>query len=89
MAKKPATFLLDFERPLVELEQRLEEMRRVHRETVEIDLTDQIQALEERVEELRQSIYKNLTRWQRVQIARHPLRPYTQDYIDALTEGFV
>jgi acetyl-CoA carboxylase carboxyl transferase subunit alpha len=45
--------------------------------------------LEERVERLRTSIYRNLTRWQRVQIARHPQRPYTLDHIDALTDGFV
>ncbi len=82
-------YLLDFEKPLHELEQRLDEMRSVNQDTVEIDLSDQIEALEKRVSELRESIYRNLTRWQRVQIARHPLRPYTLDYIEALTEGFV
>lgn len=81
-------YLLEFEKPLVELEQKLDEMRTFNEET-SADLAPEIKALEARVEELRQSIYQGLTRWQRVQIARHPLRPYTHDYIDALTDGFV
>jgi acetyl-CoA carboxylase carboxyl transferase subunit alpha len=80
--------LLDFEKPLVELEDKLAEMRDLNEETQD-DLSTEINALEERVEKLRTSIYRNLTRWQRVQIARHPKRPYTLDYIDALTEEFV
>lgn len=80
---------LEFEKPLVELEEKLEEMRSVDAETADVDLTEEIQALEERVEELQSSIYENLTRWQRVQIARHPDRPYTLDFVDALTEDFV
>ncbi len=89
MAKNSQQPLLEFEKPLFELEQRLDEMRSVNADTVEVDLSDQIEALEKRVAELRESIYRNLTRWQRVQIARHPLRPYTLDYIENLTEGFV
>ncbi|MBT8400091.1 MAG: acetyl-CoA carboxylase carboxyltransferase subunit alpha [Rhodothermia bacterium] len=89
MAKNSERPLLEFEKPLFELEQRLDEMRSVNEDTVEVDLSDQIEALEKRVAELRESIYRNLTRWQRVQIARHPLRPYTLDYIDNLCEGFV
>lgn len=81
-------YLLEFEKPLVELEQKLDEMRTFNEEA-SADLVPEIKALEARVEELRQSIYQGLTRWQRVQIARHPLRPYTHDYIDALTTGFV
>jgi acetyl-CoA carboxylase carboxyl transferase subunit alpha len=81
-------FLLDFEKPLFELEDKLEEMRSLNRENPE-DLSAEISALEERVERLRTSIYRNLTRWQRVQIARHPQRPYTLDHIEALTDGFV
>jgi len=80
--------LLDFEKPLVELEDKLAEMRQLNEETQD-DLSTEINALEKRVEKLRTSIYRNLTRWQRVQIARHPQRPYTLDYIDALTEEFV
>ncbi len=79
--------LLDFEKPLVELEDKLTEMRELNAETQD-DLSNEIEALEERVEQLRTSIYRNLTRWQRVQIARHPQRPYTLDHIEALTEDF-
>ena len=79
--------LLDFEKPLVELEEKLAEMRDLNAETQD-DLSSEIEALEDRVEQLRTSIYRNLTRWQRVQIARHPQRPYTLDYIDALTQDF-
>lgn len=81
--------LLDFERPLVDLEQKLDEMRAFDAEDVDVDLSAEISALEERVDELRRSIYRNLTRWQRVQIARHPLRPYSLDYIEMMTENFV
>jgi acetyl-CoA carboxylase carboxyl transferase subunit alpha len=80
--------LLDFEKPLVELEEKLAEMRELNEQTQD-DLSGEINALEKRVEKLRTSIYRNLTRWQRVQIARHPKRPYTLDYIEALTDDFV
>jgi acetyl-CoA carboxylase carboxyl transferase subunit alpha len=80
-------YLLDFEKPLVELEDKLAEMRDLNAETQD-DLSNEIEALEDRVERLRTSIYRNLTRWQRVQIARHPRRPYTLDHIKALTEDF-
>ncbi len=89
MANPLSKYLLDFEKPLVELEQKLDEMRTVDTGRPDVDLSEEIAALEARVEELRASIYRNLTRWQRVQIARHPLRPYTLNYIEALTDGFV
>ena len=88
MSKPNKEYLLDFEKPLFELEQKLDEMRSVNVTASDIDLSDQIVTLETRVRELRVSIYNNLTRWQRVQIARHPLRPYTLDYINALTTDF-
>ncbi len=80
--------LLPFEQPIYELESKLDEMRALDAEKLDIDLSPEIRALEKRVDELRANVYRNLTRWQRVQIARHPMRPYTLDYIDALTEGF-
>jgi len=83
------SYVLDFEKPLIDLEQKLDEMRAVDTGRPDVDLSGEIAALESRVEELRQSIYRNLTHWQRVQIARHPLRPYSLDYIEALTDGFV
>jgi len=87
MTKKNLKYLLDFEKPIIELEHKLEELREI--DAGEIDLSSDIQALSTSIDELRHSIYGSLTRWQRVQIARHPLRPYTYDYIGALTEGFV
>ncbi len=87
MPKNRTQYLLDFEKPLIELEKRLADMRSVG--AGQADLSEDIAALAARVDELRASIYQNLTRWQRVQIARHPLRPYTLDYIEALTQGFV
>ncbi|NNF04953.1 MAG: acetyl-CoA carboxylase carboxyltransferase subunit alpha [Rhodothermales bacterium] len=89
MASSDNAYLLDFERPLAELEKRLDEMRALQTEESGPDLTKNIENLSKRVEELRVSIYRNLTRWQRVQIARHPQRPYTLDYIHSLTDGFV
>jgi acetyl-CoA carboxylase carboxyl transferase subunit alpha len=88
MATSSSQHLLDFEKPIVELESRLDEMRTLNRDE-NLDLDTEIEALEERVDKLRGSIYRNLTRWQRVQIARHPQRPYTLDHIEALTDGFV
>jgi acetyl-CoA carboxylase carboxyl transferase subunit alpha len=71
---------LDFERPIAELEAKIEELRRVGTDT-EINIQDEITRLENKKEELTASIFKNLTAWQIVQLARHPQRPYTLDYI--------
>ncbi len=81
-----AKTVLDFERPIVELEQKIMEMRRV---IDDLELTDEIDALERRVDDLRASVYSNLTRWQKVQLARHPDRPYTLDYIRLMTSDFI
>ena len=81
--------LLDFEKPLADLEAKLQELRQFEAEDGTVDLTDQIGALETRVETLKMSIYRGLTRWQRVQIARHPERPYTLDYVQTLASGFL
>ena len=89
MAQQAAQYLLDFEKPLFELEQKLNEMRTFDKEDSSVDLSREIEALAQRIELLRESIYRDLTRWQRVLIARHPLRPYTKDYIEALTEDFI
>lgn len=89
MATANTTHLLEFEKPLHDLETKLEEMRNLGSEDPAPELSASISELEERVNSLRSSIYENLTRWQRVQIARHPHRPYTLDHIEALTDGFV
>ena len=88
--------VLDFEKPLFELEAKLNEMRLLLRSTTreqapsESDaLSHDIETLELKVDALRRSIYKNLTRWQKVQLARHPERPFTLDYIYMMTKEFV
>lgn len=80
-----ASTVLDFEKPIVELEQKIQEMRSL---TDTLDIQPQIEQLEEQVERLRADVYRDLTRWQRVQIARHPDRPYTLDYISHCFEDF-
>jgi acetyl-CoA carboxylase carboxyl transferase subunit alpha len=79
---------LDFEQPIADLEKKIKELSELAIADDEV-LTPEIKRLEKRVDELRESIFSNLTRWQRVQLARHPERPYTLDYIDAITENFV
>ena len=80
------TSALEFEKPIVELEKKIEEMKAL---TDTLDIQPQIDELEQQVDKLRADIYRNLTRWQRVQIARHPDRPYTLDYITHCFEDFV
>ena len=82
----PNTSVLEFEKPIAELEKKIEEMRAL---SDTLDIQPQIDELEQQVEALRQDIYRDLTRWQRVQIARHPDRPYTLDYIQHCFEDFV
>jgi len=81
-----AKVVLEFERPIIELEQKIEEMRKY---ADNLDIVDEIETLEKKVDQLRSSIYSNLTRWQRVQLARHPERPYVSDYIHMMMDDFV
>ena len=78
---------LDFERPIVTLEKRIEEME-IQAETDGLDLSRELHNLEEKVEKLRKEIYSDLSRWQRVQISRHPQRPYALDYIGRMLTDF-
>lgn len=81
-----AKTILDFERPIYELESKLEEMRKF---SDNLDIEKDIIRLEDKVRQLKVELYKDLSRWQRVQLARHPDRPFTLDYIYAMTESFV
>jgi len=83
-----ATHTLDFERPLLELERQIEELKRAAGERG-ADLSRQIGPLEEKLEDLRAEIYRSLSPMQRVMVARHPRRPYTLDYIRLLFTDFV
>lgn len=82
---RPTT--LDFERPILELEQRLEELRRFACENP-IDMGSEIAGLERKIQQMRRQIYGSLTPIQRVKLARHPERPYTLDYVGLLCPSF-
>src|SRR5437870_6579312 len=72
---------LDFEKPILELQRRLQEIRE-HSDEHEVDLDSEVEAIEAKIEATRREIYGNLTAWQRVQIARHVQRPFAFDYIE-------
>ena len=80
-----ANTVLEFEKPIADLEAKIQEMRSL---SGQLDIQPQIEELESQVEKLRNEIYNDLTRWQRVQIARHPDRPYTLDYISECMDDF-
>jgi len=84
--ERPA-YLLEFEKPLRELEKQLDTL---HQQSLEnnIDMSAELSAIEDKIETTKKEIYTNLTPWQRVQVARHPKRPYALDYISALCTDF-
>ncbi len=88
MSKPERRPLLDFERPLTELELRIVQIRDLADEN-EVDVSDEIQKLEARAAQLRQDIFQNLTPAQQLQVARHPRRPSTLDYIQAMTDEWI
>jgi acetyl-CoA carboxylase carboxyl transferase subunit alpha len=77
--------IFDFEKPIIELEQKLEEIRSL---TGTIDMSKEVKEFEGKILDLKHNIYNNLTRWQKVQIARHPDRPYSLDYFTNIFEDF-
>lgn len=81
------TFALDFEKPLHELKQQLDNLRRMSEES-KVDVSEEIRSIEAKLEETKRSIHANLTPWQKVQLARHPRRPFALDYIQALFDDF-
>lgn len=74
---------LDFERPIIELEKKIEELKNI------AGVEDELERLKAQAEKLKKRIYSNLNRWQRVQLARHPRRPYSLDIIKLITEDFI
>lgn len=80
--------LLDFEKPIFELEEKLQETKTLASQN-NMDVSQAVTLLEERIHLLKKETFKNLTRWQRVQLSRHPDRPYTLDYIAYLTDDFI
>jgi acetyl-CoA carboxylase carboxyl transferase subunit alpha len=81
-----AKTILEFEKPIHELELKLDEMRKF---SGSLDIEKEIVKIEEKVRDLKEDLYKGLTRWQRVQLARHPDRPFTLDYIYNITNNFI
>jgi acetyl-CoA carboxylase carboxyl transferase subunit alpha len=81
------TTFLDFEQPIAELEQRIEELRFVQDDSA-VDISDEIQRLAKKSQALTKEIYAKLTPWQVAQVARHPQRPYTLDYVGMLFTGY-
>ena len=79
---------LPFEAPISELENKMLELKEFSKEQ-NIDVSGEIQNMEEKITQMREEIYKNLSAWEKVQVARHPNRPYTLDYINAMTTNFV
>ena len=81
-------FILEFERPIVELEKKIADMK-TYATDENVELSDEIKRLESRLKKLMEETYSKLTRWQRVQLARHPDRPYTLDYVERIFTDFV
>src|SRR5881296_1925857 len=80
---------LDFEKPIVELQEKLEELRK-HPEThsLGISFEEEVAAIEKKLEETKRQIFSNLSAWDRIKIARHPKRPFTLDYLESVFTGF-
>lgn len=85
--EKKRTFLLEFEKPLVELQARIDQIRELAEET-NVDVSGQVSELESKAEQLRLEIFSSLTPAQKLQIARHPRRPSTLDYVQAMTDDW-
>ncbi|HEY7728677.1 MAG TPA: acetyl-CoA carboxylase carboxyltransferase subunit alpha, partial [Candidatus Eisenbacteria bacterium] len=79
---------LDFEKPIVELERRIEDLRSFA-SGENLEVAEDLKRLERKAERLRREIYAKLTRWQRVKLARHPRRPYTLDYLRLIAPDFM
>ncbi|MFH1701651.1 MAG: acetyl-CoA carboxylase carboxyltransferase subunit alpha [Candidatus Zixiibacteriota bacterium] len=79
---------LEFEKPILELQKKISDMQEFSRvENIELD--SEIKSLQNKLRKMQDGIFANLTRWQKVQLARHPMRPYTLDYIELITTDFI
>ena len=79
---------LDFEKPLEKLYEKLEKIKQVEEEGA-VDMSETIKELEKKITKEKKEIYANLTGWQRVQLSRHPERPYTLYYIEQICKNFI
>lgn len=81
------TYILEFEKPLQALEKQLTTLLALSQES-KVDVSSEIEGIEKKIELTKAAIYSDLTPWQRVQLSRHPTRPYSLDYIDAIFDHF-
>ena len=88
LAPKSDYMYLDFEKPIAELETKLQDMKKLAAES-DVDVSDAVKSLEQKIIKLKEETFQHLTRWQRVQLSRHPDRPYTLDYIYEMTDEFI
>ena len=88
MKKVATAFALEFEKPIAELERQIEELRRMSTQR-SLDVRREIAPLEEKLAQMREDIYRSLTPFQRVQVARHPRRPYALDFINTVFTDFI
>lgn len=79
---------LEFEQPIADLEKKIQELEQLSSSSEGV-LSKEVESLKTKVESLQKNIFENLTRWQRVQLARHPERPYTLDYIERICDRFI
>ena len=80
--------VLEFEKPVVELEIKINELKNFGEEN-QIDVAEEVAVLTKKLEKTKKEVYQNLTSWQKVQLARHPNRPYTMDYIERIFSDFI
>src|SRR5215475_3349518 len=80
---------LDFEKPIAELQSKLEELKKhPEKHALGISFEEEVAIIEKKIEETKRQIFLNLSAWDRIKIARHPKRPFTLDYIDTAFTGF-
>ncbi|NEQ39314.1 MAG: acetyl-CoA carboxylase carboxyltransferase subunit alpha [Okeania sp. SIO3I5] len=89
MSKSERKILLDFEKPLAELENRINQIRELAKDYSNVDVSEQIHQLETKATQLREEIFSSLSPVQRLQLARHPRRPSTLDYIQAIGDEWI
>ena len=82
-----STYTLEFEKPLRELEKQLITLQKVSEDS-NVDVSKEIKAIESKLEQLKSNVYSDLSPWQRVQLCRHPKRPYALDYIERIVSDF-
>ena len=83
-----AGYYLEFEKPIIELEQKLEELRQLSKKE-DTDFSAEIRKMHRKLSQLKKETFSNITRWQKTQLARHPSRPYAYDYIGEMTVDFI